>query len=128
MASSAPNKQLAARAAAVLTTGEVAATALDLNKTWGSFVTASLNFTLGSLTNVTVRFYVSIAGSTYFPIVADGGTLMTEVLTANSTRVYTMQSLAGWKYFRMSLQGSGTVTSSSAAITYRYLAAGTQGG
>ncbi len=128
MASSAPNKQLAARAAAILTTGEVAATALDLNKTWGSFVTASLDFTIGSLTNVTVRFYASIDGSTYYPLVANGGTLMTEVLTASSTRAYVMSSLAGWKYFRMSLQGSGTTTSSSATITYRYLAAGTQGG
>lgn len=128
MASSAPNKQLAARAAAILTTAEVAATALDLNKSYGSNVTASLDFTIGSLTNVTVRHYVSIDGTTYYPIVVDGGTVMSEVLTASSTRAYVMPSLAGWKYYRMTLQGSGTATSSTASITYRYLAAGTQGG
>lgn len=126
MASSASNKQFVARSAAILTTGEVAASAFDLNKSWGSTVTVDLDFTKGSLTDVTIRFYASIDGTTYKPIAVNGGTLMTEALSANATRCYVVPSLAGWKFFRVSLQGSGTTTSSSATVSYRYLAVGTQ--
>jgi hypothetical protein len=125
MASSAPNKSVAARAAAILTTSEVAATALDLNDTFGANVTVDLSFTIGSLTNVIARFYASSDGVTYKPI-AIGGTVMTETITASAQRCYVMPSLAGWKYFRVSLQGTGTVTSSSAAVTYRYQKRGSQ--
>jgi hypothetical protein len=126
MASSGPNKSQIGRAAAILTTAEVAGSALDLNKAWGGQVTVELDFTLGSLTNVTARFYVSTDGTTYRPI-AVGASLLTEVLTATATRCYVLPSLVGWKFFRVSLQGSGTTTSSTATVTYRYLAAGSQG-
>lgn len=125
MASQAPNKSLAARAPAILTTGEVAATALDLNEAWGSHVTVFLDFTIGSLTNVVVRFYVSMDGTNYYPIAA-GSAVMTETVTATATRCYAPASLAGWKWFRASVQGTGTVTSSSATLTYRYLRRGSQ--
>ena len=128
MASSAPNKQLAARAAAILTNTEVAATALDLNKTWSSLVSVDLSFTIGSLTNVIVKFYASPDGTTYKQIAVNGGTLMAETLTASGERCYAVPPLPGWKYFRVTVTGTGTLTSSSATITYRYLAAGTQGG
>lgn len=126
MASQAPNKSLAARAAAILTTGEVAGATLDLNEAWGSHVTYQLDFTLGSLTNVIVRFYVSMDGTTWVPVAGPTGALMTETITATATRAYTVNHLAGWKYFRATLQGTGTVTSSSATGTYRYLRRGTQ--
>jgi hypothetical protein len=126
MASQAPNKQLAARAAAILTTGEVAASALDLNEAWGSRVSVFLDFTLGSLTNVVVRFYASMDGTTYYPVSADTGAVMTETVTATATRAYTVGNLVGWKWFRASVQGTGTVTSSSATLTYRYLRRGSQ--
>lgn len=126
MASQAPNKQLAARAAAILTTGEVAATALDLNESWGSRVSVFLDFTLGSLTNVIVRFYASMDGTNYYAITADTGAVMTETITATATRAYCPQNLVGWKWFRASVQGTGTVTSSSATLTYRYLRRGSQ--
>lgn len=125
MASSAPNKSLVARAAAILTTGEVAATAFDLNKAWGSTVNVALDFTLGSLTNVIVRFYASADGTTYVPI-SDGTALLTETLTATATRVYAVPALVGWKNFRVTLQGTGTTTSSSATVTYRWLQRGSQ--
>jgi hypothetical protein len=125
MASQAPNKVLPARAAAILTTGEVAAAALDLNEAWGSHVTVQLDFTIGSLTNVIVRFYASMDGVTYVPIAA-GSALMTETVTATATRVYAPASLVGWKFFRATLQGTGTVTSSSATVNYRYLRRGSQ--
>jgi hypothetical protein len=125
MASSGPNKAFAARAAAILTTSEVAATALDLNVAYASRVTVDLRFTLGSLTNATVRFYASVDGTTWIPLNTGAGAL-TETLTADATRCYALPSLAGWKFFRASIQGSGTVTSSSATITYRYLQQGSQ--
>jgi hypothetical protein len=125
MASQAPNKVLAARAAAILTTGEVAATALDLNEAWGSHVTVQLDFTIGSLTNVIVRFYASMDGTTYVPIAA-ASALMTETVTATATRIYAPPALVGWKFFRATLQGTGTVTSSSATLNYRYLRRGSQ--
>jgi hypothetical protein len=125
MASSSPNKALLARAAAILTTGEVAASSLDLNNAYGAYVTVDLDFTIGSLTNVTVRAYASVDGVTYKPI-SLAGTTFSEVLTATATRCYVFPPLVGWKFFRVSLQGSGTATSSSATVNYRYLQYGSQ--
>lgn len=125
MASSAPNKALIGRAAAILTTAEVAGASLDLNTTYASQVTVDFAFTIGSLTNVTVRFYASMDGSTFVPVAANGA-VVSETVTASATRVYAMPHLSGWKFFRASVQGSGTVTSSSCAYTYRYLAQGSQ--
>lgn len=125
MASSGPNKSMAARAAAILTTGEVAASTFDLNLAYASRVTVDVRFTLGSLTNGIVRCYVSMDGTTWIPV-SSGAAVLTETLTADGTRAYALPSLAGWKFFRASIQGTGTVTSSSATITYRYLAQGTQ--
>lgn len=126
MASSAPNKATVGRSAAILTTGEVAGATFDLNNAWGSQVTVDLSFTLGSLTNVVVRFYASMDGTTFDPI-SLGSTLMTETLTASTERCYVMPALPGWKNFRVSLQGTGTTTSSTANFTYRYLRRGSQG-
>jgi hypothetical protein len=126
MASSGPNRALLARASAVLTTGEVAATRIDLNEAWGGRVVVDLDFTIGSLTNVIVRFYGSMDGTTYKPIAADTGAVATETITATATRLYPMSNLTGVKFFRVSVQGTGTVTSSLCAITYRYLRRGSQ--
>lgn len=126
MANGAPNKVFSARAAAILTTAEVAAAALDLNETWGDHVSVQLDFTLGSLTNVIVRFYASMDGVNYYPIASGTGALSTETITATATRCYAIPQPMGWKFFRASLQGTGTVTSSSAALSYRYLRRGTQ--
>ncbi len=126
MASSAPNKATVGRSAAILTTGEVAGATFDLNNAWGSQVTVDLSFTIGSLTNVVVRFYASMDGTTFDPI-SLGSTLMTETLTASAERCYVMPPLSGWKNFRVSLQGTGTATSSTANFTYRYLRRGSQG-
>ena len=125
MASAAPNKALLARAAAILTTGEVAGASLDLNSTYASQVTVDLSFTVGSLTNVTFKAYVSMDGTTWVPVNVSG-TAYSEVLTGTATRAYSLPSLAGWKFFRATLQGSGTATSSSATMYYRYLQQGSQ--
>lgn len=125
MASSAPNKSKIARSAAILTTSEVAASSLDLNEAFGAQVTVDASFTIGSLTNVVLRFYASSDGVTYKPI-ALGGTVVSETLTASAERCYTIPGLGGWKYFRVSAQGAGTVTGSSLTLTYRYLKRGSQ--
>lgn len=126
MASSAPNKAVTARAAAVLTAAEVAASTLDLNETWGGQVNVQLDFTKGSLTNVIVKHYVSADGTNFYPL-ASGTALETETITADATRAYKMTGLGGWKFYRATLTGTGTVTSSSATVTYRYLRRGSQG-
>lgn len=125
MANSAANKAFPARAAAILTTGEVAASRLDLNLCWSGLVSVDLDFTLGSLTNGIMRFYVSADGTTYKPI-AVSGAVVTETITADATRSYVFPALVGWKWFRASIQGTGTVTSSSATISYRRLQPGSQ--
>lgn len=125
MASSAPNKAQVGRAAAILTTSEVAGAALDLNNAHESAVTVDLSFTIGSLTNITVRFYASMDGTTYDPIAVNGA-VISETLSASAERCYVLPSLAGWKFFRPSVQGSGTVTSSTCNYSYRYLNRGSQ--
>lgn len=125
MASSFPNGSSPGRTAAILTTGEVAGSAMDLNKAHEGQCTVDLSFTLGSLTDITVRFYASMDGTTYDPIYINGAAI-TEVLTASAERCYVMPSLAGWKFFRVSVQGNGTLTNSTCNFLYRYLKAGSQ--
>jgi hypothetical protein len=109
------------RASAVLTTGEVAGAAIDLDLCKDKQVTVDFSFTLGMLTNVTVRFYGSKDGTTY-DLVAPLATLGTSsvALTANTERMYIMPAMPGVKWFRVSVQGSGTVTNSLCAFDYLY--------
>lgn len=129
MASSAPNRMLVARAAAILTTGEVAAAGLDLNEAWSADVAVQADFTLGSLTNVVLRFYASVDGATWYQVYAGTSVLaaLTATLTANGTITVPVPALGGFKFFRATAQGTGTVTSSSLTLTYRYLRRGSQG-
>jgi hypothetical protein len=124
MASSAPNKSFVVRAAAILTTGEVAGASFDLNEAWGSEPTVQINFTLGSLTNGIFRAYVSMDGVTFVPLETSPGTTL-RTLTADGTVAIPIYAM-GWKFLRISVQGTGTVTSSSAAVTLRYLKRGSQ--
>lgn len=125
MATNSPNKVLVARAAAILTTGEVAASRIDLNETFNSSLTCQVDFTLGSLTNVIVKPYVSMDGSAYYELRAPTGAAITQTLTASATLAIPLTA-QGWKFLRVSVQGTGTVTSSSATLTYRYLRRGSQ--
>lgn len=106
------------RAAAILTTGEVFGTALDMANTVDGRVTVDLTFTIGSLTNVIVKFYGSADDITYDPL-ANGIAVLTETLTASAERMYVI-SAPGVRYFKASVQGTGTVTSSTCAYVYRY--------
>lgn len=107
------------RAAAILTTGEVAGTALDLSSAKDHNVSVTADFTLGSLTNVILRFYASMDGSVY-DLIYIGSVAASLTLTATDTVTVTMPAIAGYKFFRASAQGTGTVTSSSLTLTYRY--------
>lgn len=117
--------QVAGRTAAILTTGEVSAPTLQVGDAYAGQFGVEVNFTLGSLTDVTVRFYVSSDNATW-RLFADSRGNDTYALAANSSKAYQFQA-AGWKYFKHSFQGSGTVTSSSASSTYRMLRRGSQG-
>jgi hypothetical protein len=110
-------KEIAARAAAILTTGEVAAATLDLTKTNG-MVSVDYDFTIGSLTNVVLRWYVSADGTTWVPIEDSAGNV-SKTVTATATRAVIFDC-SGWKNFRASAQGTGTVTSSTLTLKYRY--------
>ena len=125
MASSAPNESFAARAAAIMTTSEVAGTSFDLNNAWGSAATVQIDFTQGSATNGVFRFYVSQDGSTWYSLYGASAAALTQTLTANASLAIPVQA-AGWKFLRVSVQGTGTMTSSSATITVKYLRRGSQ--
>lgn len=125
MGSNAYSKSQAARAAAILTNTEVAAGTLDLN---GSVkdqrVTLQVAFTLGSLTNVILRLYGSVDGSTWVPCAFADGTTVSKTLTADTTALYSVAPLPGVNFFRATAQGTDTLTSSSLTLTYRWRRAG----
>lgn len=127
MASSAPNKAFVGRTAAILTTGEVAGNAFDLNNAWSSTVTVDASFTIGSLTNVILKAYASTDGVTYDPVTDYSGAAWSRTETASVERCYSIPAMPGWKFFRMTAQGTGTLTSSTLNYTYRYLNRGSQG-
>lgn len=108
------------RAAAILTTGEVAGTTLQLAQCKNKEVNVDFSFTLGSLTNVVVRAYASMDGSTFVQLTDDTGAPFARTETATCTRVYSLNNLAGFRSFRLTVQGTGTVTSSSCTFTYRF--------
>lgn len=125
MASSAPNKALAVRSAAILTTGEVAGTSVDVNEAFNGEFNVQIDFTIGSLTNMVVRFYGSMDGTNFYGLYGTNGSALTQTLTASSTISVPVKA-GGWKFMRVSCQGTGTVTSSSATVTARYLRRGSQ--
>lgn len=106
------------RAAAILTTGEVDGSTFDLTKVARSSMALKFDFTLGSLTNCTLRFYGTVNGTTWYPMQDIGGNV-SYTLTANTTRIFAFVA-PGVKQFKASVQGSGTTTSSSAAFDYLY--------
>lgn len=121
-------KATTARASSVLTTGEVAAATLKLDDCFQGRVSVHVAFTLGMLTNVVLRPYVSMDGTNFVQLAnpaASAGTVLSQTPTANYTASLCFDC-AGWKYFRMSAQGTGTVTNSLLALTYRHLKVGSQ--
>ncbi len=112
-------RQVVGRASAVLTTAEVAGAALNLGQVKDKILSVDTSFTIGSLTNVILTFYASFDGTNY-DVITNGVTAMTETLTASAERCYIVGPLTGYKWFRVSATGTGTVTNSLCAITYRF--------
>lgn len=125
MATNSPNRAVVARAAAILTNAEVAASRIDLNETFNSSMSVQLDFTIGSLTNVLLKLYVSMDGTNYYALLGSNGSSLTQTVTASGTTVLNIHA-PGWKFARATVTGTGTVTSSSATLTYRYLRRGSQ--
>jgi hypothetical protein len=114
------NQKMTARASAVLTTGEVAATAMDIAVTDQSQLCVRADFTVGLLTNVIIRCYVSEDGTTYDLLYGEGGAAYIVTLTATDTVAMPIPNLSGYKFFRVTAQGTGTVTNSLLALTYKW--------
>lgn len=112
-------RQVVGRASAVLTTAEVAGAALNLGQVKDKILSVDTSFTIGSLTNVILTFYASFDGTNY-DVITNGVTAMAETLTASAERCYVVGPLTGYKWFRVSATGTGTVTNSLCAITYRF--------
>lgn len=115
-----------ARASLVLTTGEVAGATLDLTQVHDSCVTVTAAFTIGSLTNVIIRAYGSQDGSTWDLAYSDNGYSCVTTLTASDTVSIALPRLNGYKFARVTAQGTGTVTSSLLEMTYNWLRKGSQ--
>lgn len=124
MASSAPNKAFAVRAAAILTNSEVKGNNFDLNNAWGSKVAIETSFTLGSLTNGIFKTYVSMDGTTWFDLKDSAGN-NSYTLTADGMLSRQVEA-PGWKFLTVGVTGTGTVTSSSATVNFRSLKRGSQ--
>jgi hypothetical protein len=118
-------KKQAARAAAILTTGEVAANAFLTEKSDNGALTVELKFTIGSLTNVIVKFYGSADGTNYYAV-NEPYVGLSETLTGSVNKYYTFPALPGLKRFRVSLTGTGTATNSTATVNYYYFQRGSQ--
>lgn len=106
------------RAAAILTTGEVFGADCDLSAAMDGRVTVDFSLTIGSLTSVTVKAYAGNAATPTDPLVINGK-LMQWSLTGDTEGAYVFD-VPGCRYFRLSVQGVGTVTSSTCNFTYRY--------
>lgn len=115
-----------ARASAILTTGEVAGATLDLTNTHDSRVTVTAGFTIGSLTNVILRAYASQDGTTWDLCYSEAGLATVVTLAASDTISLTLPQLSGYKFARVTAQGTGTVTNSLLVLTYNWLRKGSQ--
>lgn len=111
---------VAVRAAAILTNGYVAGTVLNTSE--ANQVTLFIDFTLGSLTDAQIKIEFSPDGTNYFQEAFDSISTGTNTesagvrkLTATGTYVLFVPVMA--KTVRVSAIGTGTVTSSSLAIT-----------
>jgi len=117
------------RAAAILTTGAVLSSALDLEHagaaTWGvnpgtlrtTGATIQITFTLGSLTNMIIQVQISNdGGTTYFIAHEYDRTCDT---SADDLQIQVAPLSVQDTHIQVSVQGTGTVTSSSCTIKAR---------
>lgn len=114
-------KEFPVRSAAILTTSYVAGTVLDRAQDYNQLVLL-VSFTKGSLTTAEVKIEFSNDGSTYyqetFQSISSGTSTDTVGEHAlSATGNYTIMVPILSRYIKVSAKGTGTVTSSSMAIT-----------
>lgn len=109
-----------ARTAAILTNGAVASNVFPVGNTLDGRIGVHINFTIGSLTNGLFQAQVSDDGGATWRDCTDPGVL---TLTATGNKFFVVDA-TGAKQFRVTVTGTGTVTSSSAAITFGWQGAG----
>ena len=109
----------AGRTSAILTTGEVFGSDCDMSDALDGFVAVDFSLTIGSLTSCTLRLYAGGAATPTDPLYVSG--IKQEYVFTGDTAGTFVVPVAGARYFRASVQGAGTVTSSLCDFTYRYL-------
>jgi hypothetical protein len=119
-----PRQYQSVRASAILTTSYVGSTAVDAR--YDDQLHCLINFTIGSLTTAEFKFQYSQDNSNWFDegIMVGGTTSSDEYistfrskvsqLAATSTKTVIVPVLA--RYVRIAIKGTGTVTSSLAAV------------
>ena len=108
------------RSAAVLTGSYVAGTTIVTRNAYNQAV-IYLNFTIGSLTSLELKVEFSNDNSTFYQETASsvsGGTSTDTILehTYSATGKYRIPISIKDRYIKISVKGTGTVTSSSAAV------------
>ena len=106
------------RAAAILTTGEVFGADCDMSAALDGKVTVDFSLTIGSLTSVTVKAYAGNAATPTDVLYVNG--VKQQFSLTGSTEAAMVFDVPGCSVFRLSVQGVGTVTSSTCNFTYRY--------
>lgn len=114
----------AVRAAAILTNAYVAGTVLDysnVNPALKNQLNLLVQFTKGSLTSASIKVEYSHDGSTYYQetfenISGATSTLSAGVYTMTASNNYVISLPIKFSYIKVSIIGTGTVTSSSATI------------
>jgi hypothetical protein len=106
------------RAAAILTTGEVFGADCAMTAAMSGRVTVDFSLTIGSLTSVTVKAYAGNAATPTDILYVNG--VKQQFSLTGDTEAALVFECPGCAVFRLSVQGVGTVTSSTCNFTYRY--------
>lgn len=104
----------------VIANASTGAAAFLVENTLDGWISVDLVAVIGSLTNYTATPQVSMDGTNWSTL-TDPGALGT--ITASGSFGFAC-NCKGWKWFRVAMSSTGTTTSSSAAINYRYSTAG----
>lgn len=109
------------RSSAVLTTSYVAGTVLENIHDYNQLVLL-VDFTIGSLTSVQVKVEFSFDGTNFFQdsnAAVSGGTstITSNEYTKTTTGGFVIKLPILYRYARVSVKGTGTVTSSLCAVT-----------
>lgn len=109
------------RDAAILTNSYVAGTVLSETNVYNQLILL-VDFTIGSLTSLQIKVETSNDGTTYYQETAlstSGGTTTATVneYSFSATGKYRIPIEINDRYIKISAKGTGTVTSSSCAIT-----------